>query len=127
VVLGEWRLEEEMSLKQNPGVASVLSFLLPGLGQVYALETGKGIGVFVLWMLIHAVNYYVTIREWGDKQLAIRLGISGTSNYGVTIIFVVLALALWVWSIYDARSICEELEVDAGVEPELEPAATKED
>ena len=31
----------------NPGIAGVLSFLIPGLGQIYKLQVGRGIGFFV--------------------------------------------------------------------------------
>ncbi len=32
-------------MKKNPGVAAVLSFFIPGLGQIYAGSIGEGLGL----------------------------------------------------------------------------------
>jgi TM2 domain-containing membrane protein YozV len=69
--------------KKNPGAAAVLSFCIPGLGQIYNGELGKGITVVAMsvigWML--------------------------------TCIFIgfIILIPLWVWSIYDAYSTAEQI------------------
>ncbi|MHB8632820.1 MAG: hypothetical protein ACYDBQ_02470 [Thermoplasmatota archaeon] len=35
---------------KDPGIAGLLSFLIPGLGTMYAGKVGSGIVVFVLWL-----------------------------------------------------------------------------
>lgn len=41
----------------NPGVAAVLSFFIPGLGQIYRGKIGKGL----LWLLIVPIGYVMLI------------------------------------------------------------------
>lgn len=46
---------EFISKIKNPGLAAVLSFLIPGLGQLYNGQFGKTIGVFVLGVIIAVI------------------------------------------------------------------------
>lgn len=45
-----------VSAAKNPGVAAVLSFFWPGLGQIYNGEIGKG----VLFIVIQVINAFLT-------------------------------------------------------------------
>ena len=63
-------------MMRHPGLAAVLSFVIPGLGQIYNGELGKGFG-FVAGVVISG---FLT---------AIYIG-------------VVLLVILWVWAVVDA-------------------------
>ena len=69
--------------KKNPGAAAVLSFFVPGLGQIYNGELGKGITIVA-----------VTIVCWMITFLYIG--------------FIIL-VPLWVWAIYDAYTKAERI------------------
>jgi TM2 domain-containing membrane protein YozV len=104
-----------MELRQNPGVASVLSFVLPGLGQIYALETWKGLIMALVWVIGNGIawSWYVT---------------QGLQTPGIIFAWGVIALAIWAWAIWDAKVACEEWDDnDEAEELELEPAATTEE
>lgn len=81
-----------MPVKQkSEGLAAVLSFLIPGLGQIYNGEIGKGIGILVL---------------------AIILGI-----LFFLLITVLVLLILWIWNIYDAYTTAKEINQRAMMQP----------
>jgi len=62
--------------RKSEGLAAVLSFFIPGLGQVYNGQIGKGIIVLILFGLCTA-------------SIIILIGF-------------ILAPVFWVWNIYDA-------------------------
>ncbi len=43
--------------KWSPGVAALLSFVLPGAGQIYKNEIGTGI----IWMIVVIIGYFMLI------------------------------------------------------------------
>lgn len=61
---------------KNNGVAAVLSFFVPGLGQIYKGELGKGIVIVAVY----------------------------TVSWMLTCIFIgyFILVPLWIWAIYDA-------------------------
>jgi len=61
---------------QKHGIPALLSFFIPGLGQMVKGEVGKGIGIFLGWLV----------------SLALVL----------TVIGIVVPLIIWVWQIIDA-------------------------
>lgn len=65
-----------MAGQKSPGVAAVLSVLIPGLGQIYNGEIGKGI-VFILLAVVFAILI-------------------------VFLIGIFLYFGLWIYGIYDA-------------------------
>jgi TM2 domain-containing membrane protein YozV len=72
---------------KSEGLAAVLSFLIPGLGQIYNGEIGKGIGILVL---------------------AIILGI-----LFFLLVTMLILLILWIWNIYDAYSTAQQINRNA--------------
>jgi len=70
-------------VKKNPGVAAVLSFFFPGLGQIYNGELSKGLTVVIF-----------TIISWI-----------------LTCIYVgfIFLIILWVWAISDAYKTAEKI------------------
>lgn len=52
------RVQEHIVVNQpSPGVAAVLSFIVPGLGQIYKQQIGVGI----IWLLTVSVGYLACI------------------------------------------------------------------
>lgn len=47
----------------NSILAAILSFLIPGLGQFYAGSLMKGIGLFVVWIII-ALIITMIFKQW---------------------------------------------------------------
>ena len=61
---------------QTHGMPALLSFFIPGLGQIVRGDVGKGIAIFVVWCMTVAASF-------------VLIGIP-------------FMIALWVWQIYDA-------------------------
>ncbi len=71
---------------KNPALAAILSFLLPGLGQIYNGEVGKGIVIIV----VQVVNILL---------MAVIIGFF-------------TGFAVMVWAIYDAYKTAEKLNAE---------------
>ncbi|HII85931.1 TPA: zinc-ribbon domain-containing protein [Candidatus Bathyarchaeota archaeon] len=72
---------------KNSGLAAVLSLIIPGLGQMYAGQIGRGL-------------------------LFLFIGIPLTAIIAVFFFWLIfpmfLPLAFWIWNIYDAYKICND-------------------
>ncbi len=83
-------LEEKKLLyeqyKKNEVLAIILSFLIPGLGQIYLGDTGKGVLMIVLF-LIGVLLTFICI---------------GT----------IICLAVWIWSIIDAYETAKKYNLE---------------
>jgi TM2 domain-containing membrane protein YozV len=73
---------------KSPGLAAVLSFLVPGLGQIYDGAIAKGL--FLVFLA--CVSYLL---------MAIVIGFF-------------LYLPVWIYAIYDAYRIAERINADRG-------------
>ena len=67
--------------QKSAGLAAVLSFIIPGLGQIYNGEIGKGIGILIGFIVCWCLFFFL--------------------------IPIVIAIVLWVWGIYDAYKTAE--------------------
>lgn len=65
--------------QKHPGLAAVASFLVPGLGQIYNGQIGKGLVLLVVVV-----------------------------GLAITIVGLVVAIPLWIWQIYDAYRTADE-------------------
>jgi len=74
--------------RKSSGIAAVLSFLIPGLGQIYNGRIGKGL------LLIIGLPILLVI---GIFTIFIVIGV----------VFIILYIALWIWQIYDAYKTAE--------------------
>ncbi|OZM56126.1 hypothetical protein CIB95_13535 [Lottiidibacillus patelloidae] len=72
-------------MMKNSGLAAVLSFLVPGLGQVYNGHIGKGIAFFI------------------------GAGIAGLT--AIILIGFILAPIVWIWGIVDAYKCAERINL----------------
>lgn len=75
---------------KSPGLAAVLSFFVPGLGQIYNGQIAKGIVVFVIGPLFF-------------------LGVLGWIGVGY-----LLYVPLWIYAIYDAYRTAERINAERG-------------
>ena len=89
----------ETGYSRRPGLAALLSALLPGLGQFYNRQWRKG-GGFLLGFLILAGALLGSV----DPQALQQSADSGVpvDNIGQIATLMLLLLALAVWSVVDA-------------------------
>lgn len=76
---------------KNPGIAAVLSFFIPGLGQIYDGWIIIGIGIFMIELLL----------------MIIGLSLVRTSQIKEGSIFVIVCLILWMYNVHSAYKIAE--------------------
>lgn len=72
---------------KNSGLAAVLSLILPGLGQMYAGQIGRGL-LFLL-IVVPLTAIIAVLFFW-------------------LILPLFLPLAFWIWNIFDAYNVCNE-------------------
>jgi TM2 domain-containing membrane protein YozV len=72
---------------KNSGLAAVLSLIIPGLGQMYAGQIGRGL--LFLFVVIPLTVIIALFFFW-------------------LILPLFLPLAFWIWNIFDAYNICNE-------------------
>ncbi len=70
---------------KNPVLAAFLSFLLPGMGQIYVGKTLFGIGLIVLSFIISTLTIIISI-------------------FGI-----ILYIIIWLYAIYDAYITAKNL------------------
>lgn len=88
-----------MGQPKNPVIAGLLSGVMPGLGQFYCRQWGKGIGFLVGTSLL--VGLLIRSVDPDKLQEAAETGVP-LDNMGQIFIIAVLLLAVAVWSIADA-------------------------
>lgn len=69
----------------NQIVAAVLSFIIPGLGQITAGETKKGLIFLVILIILYAITFYY--------------------NFGLKVLFEALIVLFGLYAAYDAYQI----------------------
>jgi hypothetical protein len=102
-----------ITVKQNPGVAAALSFVFPGLGQVYALELDKGILIGIAWAATSIWNGFATSKALVEHQyLVARLDVVDFNVFRWTILASIVMVSLWIYAICDARDACRRTAED---------------
>ncbi|HOA24691.1 MAG: phosphonate ABC transporter, permease protein PhnE [Aggregatilineales bacterium] len=77
-------------MNRNPVIATVLSLIIPGLGQAYARQRGRGLLIFSIALVLVGLFVWavlgslVRLREW----MQIFLGVN--------------VIVYWLWNVYDA-------------------------
>lgn len=72
---------------KNSGLAAVLSLIIPGVGQMYAGQIGRGLLFLLLGIPLTAI--IALLFFW-------------------LILPMFLPLAFWIWNIFDAYNLCNE-------------------
>lgn len=110
---------------RNPGVAAVLSFFWPGVGQIYNGELAKGLVLFFLQPFIIAacgatLFLLVPLIFVGVSQVQPVLAVIASSVIGALAIG--FPAFVWVGSMYDAYINAERFnEYDATTAAALKP------
>jgi len=97
----------ETSQTKNSGLAVLLSFLLPGLGQIYNGEILRGV---LMMIAVSALStLYLTHVVFGDAVFQILFG---RFPYHLILffdnpLFAIIGSLLWIRSMYDAYQIAE--------------------
>jgi hypothetical protein len=84
---------------KNPWVAGILSGVLPGLGQFYNRQLGKGVGFLVGFLVLAGVLVFGIDLQMLEQAMA-----SGVQpeNLSLLLAVEVLMLILVIWCITDA-------------------------
>ncbi|MGH7231556.1 MAG: DUF5683 domain-containing protein [Nitrospiraceae bacterium] len=89
----EWRNSS------RPAIAAVLSALLPGLGQFYNRQWGKGLGFLIALLVVGGV--LTSSADLQSLQQSVEQGIL-PQNIGRFFLLLLLLLIIAIWSIVDA-------------------------
>nr|WP_319373648.1 hypothetical protein [uncultured Methanobacterium sp.] len=73
-------------MAKNPILAAVLSFIIPGLGEIYAGKTMMGIVLVILTIILTAAIYMVTSYAW------------------------IAYIIVWLYAIYDSYTTAKAVE-----------------
>jgi len=91
-------MSDELLVKINTGIATVLSAIFPGLGQFYNGKLPKGFAFFMIGGLLFYRAYIFFIAKL-DPVVFVFKGFAQYSGIFILIFFVIL----WVFSIIDAN------------------------
>ena len=81
--------------KKNPGVATVLSCLYCGLGQIYNGQILKGI----LYMFFYGIF------------IGLAITVFSVGNYAALLSFVTLSIILWITGMINANEVARKINV----------------
>ena len=93
------------------GLAAVLSALLPGLGQIYAEQLGKGIAMIAAWVIggffygrwiVESVSTRPSLYSWTDSW---GRSDPGFWHFAIGLVFV----GVWIYAIVDAACAPERM------------------
>ncbi|MBI4813814.1 MAG: hypothetical protein HY802_05830 [Methanobacterium sp.] len=73
-------------MAKNPILAAILSFIIPGLGEIYAGKTMMGIVLVILTIILTAAIYMVTSYAW------------------------IAYIIVWLYAIYDSYTTAKAVE-----------------
>lgn len=107
--------KEEEKQQKSPILGALMSFFIPGLGQIYAQEYGKGaaimggvIGIITAYLLIDSIRPKKEPLDGRLETLTLTLQLGGIS--------------FWLWNFTDAFKIIQkqndELEGKKDVQPQ---------
>ena len=84
---------------RNPWMAGLLSSVLPGLGQFYNRQPGKGAGFLLVFLVL--VGLLISGVDLKDLDQALASG-TVPDNIGTLLMLELLVLGILIWSIVDA-------------------------
>jgi TM2 domain-containing membrane protein YozV len=87
---------------KSSGIAIVLSFFLPGVGQLYAGHIARG-----LFLMVAVPTVWICTWTFGLAGLGAALSGVATGFGIVAALTPVAAVALWIWGMVDAKRLCE--------------------
>jgi hypothetical protein len=88
----------DIKRSRSPGLAVLLSAIVPGLGQFYNRQWGKGGG-----FLVGALSLMLVLNNLADQALLERAAADAPlGSFGPLLTVLLLLLALVTWSVVDA-------------------------
>ena len=108
--------------KKSPGVAAMLSFFGPGLGQLYNGELMKGLAMLLASILLLALELLAVLREMAAGPVGGLLGygqglststIGSALSSGSTLLVTILLSVLWIYSMIDAALVAGRTASDS--------------
>ncbi len=78
--------------RKNRWIAAILSFFLPGFGQIYLGRAERGAFILVGFILVFTAAYFFIAQTTG-RGILFEIG----SRY-----LQLLAILFWAWQVYDA-------------------------
>ena len=113
---GTQKAAPQVIVSKSPGLAAVLSFFIPGLGQIYNGQIGKGISFIILYgisimLIFTGIGIFTTPIMWligiyDAYQGAAHRGKSG-AGFGLFIALIIIAviIAMVVVALNNARDM----------------------
>lgn len=86
-----------MAKNKSPILAAVLSFLIPGFGQVYSGERRKGMGFFLVGTAFTTFEIFLIGNNYRGTEL------------GPIIVAGISIILLWISIVYDAYKSAKEI------------------
>ena len=80
--------------KKSPALAIVLSFIIPGIGQIYCGKGKRGIGILVFSILLFSMFGFAVSADPNSDEPATPF---------------LLMLLVWIWNIYDASKLAGKI------------------
>jgi len=114
-VINQTIIIQHQGPSKSAGLAAVLSFIYPGLGQFYNGQFIKGLLFVFLWPIAALLAFYVALgfsfasvlfATQGTTE-AVRAG--GALGTILSVFVVIFALCVWVWPIVDAYRSAEKI------------------
>ncbi len=108
--------------KKSPGTAAMLSFLGPGLGQLYNGELMKGLAMLLAFIFLFALELLAVLREMATGPAGGLLGygqglststIGSALSSGSTLLVTILLSVLWIYSMIDAALVAGRTASDS--------------
>lgn len=79
-------------ITKNPGLSAVLSFFIPGIGQIYNGNIITGMTFFIIELLLAVIG----------------LSLTKTSRLKDGLVLIFICLVLWIYNIYNAYNTAEK-------------------
>lgn len=90
---------------RNTFLAGVLSLLVPGLGQIYAGESGRGAAILIAAIIVGNLNA-IWLSIFATASPATGAFWSYTLPRLLHDLFAAYGLVFWIWQVADAHRIC---------------------
>lgn len=92
---------------KSAGIAAVLSFIFTGLGQIYLGKIGRGLLLICGGIVIATCSMVAVFSGFVIDGAGEIIDYQGMSAAWILIISII-AIAYWVWQIYDAYKLANE-------------------